>query len=682
MSDFLQPKDPFLLKAIGVVEEHLSEEEFGVTELANQLSMSRSNLLRKIKSLTNLSASVFIRKVRLHHARRLLQSNELTSSEVSYKVGFGSTSYFTKCYREEFGTTPAKQQPDKENVDENGSNASKKRKWIYFAVPSLIILLVLVWILHPGVASQKEFKSIAVLPFKNDSNDTTNVYIINGVMDAILSNLQKIEELKVTSRTTAEKYRGLNKSIPEISKELEVEYFVEGSGQKVGDRIVLSVQLIDAEKDQQIWSSRFERKNEDIFELQSEISKTIADQIQVIITPKAKRLIEKVPTESLEAYDLFLKGLDITNKANGGAELEKAIDYFKKAIDEDPYFANPHAYIAICYYYIDIYQVDKKYGNTINSYADKAILLDPELGEGLIAKAMYHTQNGQYDLAIEFLDKVLNLNPNSGWVHNFLSEIYRNNIPNTEKYLKHAIRGIQNAISDQDSIEASFTYLHLANALAQTGFIKESVKYVKQALAYNPENYFAEYLYIYIKMAQDLNLKQTKNELIDILEKDSSRIDVMQEIAKLCYTMEDYEEAWKYYEAFISIKQALQLDIYPAEDLKIAYVLRKLGQPDEAERFLNAYKAYIDSDNSIYKDLSTSAYYAYEGDINEGIKYFKAFTKQTDYFYWLILFLEIDPILLEMSQHDDFQPTVQKIKDNFWEQHQEIREMLEEEGVI
>ncbi|WP_425392012.1 helix-turn-helix domain-containing protein [Ekhidna sp.] len=681
MSDFLQPKDPFLLKAIGVVEEHLSEEEFGVTELANHLSMSRSNLLRKIKNQTDLSASVFIRKVRLHHARQLLQSNELTSSEVSYKVGFGSTSYFTKCYREEFGNTPGKQQAEADPVNNQPGIVAKKRKWLV-AIPSLIILGLLIWVVLPTEGSKKDIKSIAVLPFKNDSNDTTNVYIINGVMDAILGNLQKIEELKVTSRTTAEKYRGLNKSIPEISKELGVAYFVEGSGQKIGDQIVLSVQLIDAERDQQIWSNRFERKIEDIFQLQTEISKSIANEIQVIVTPKAKRLIEKVPTENLEAYDLFLKGLDITTTANSGAELERAIDYFEQAIEEDPYFANPHAYIAICYYYIDIYQIDQKYADTINSYADKAILLDPELGESLIAKALYHTQKGQYDLAIEFLDKVLNLNPNSGWVHNFLSEIYRSNIPNTKKYLKHAINGIQNAVSDQDSIEASFIYLNLANALAQTGFIDESVKYVKQALAYNPDNYFAEYLHTYIKMAQDFDLERTKSELIAILSKDSSRLDVMQEIAKVCYTMEDYEEAWKYYEAFVSIKKALQLDIYPGEDIKIAYVLRKLGKPNEAESYLKSYKAYIEVDKSIYKDLITSAYHAYRGDLDEGIKYFKAFTKQEDFFYWLILFLEKDPILLELSGHKEFQPTVQKIKDNFWRQHHEIRKMLEEEGMI
>lgn len=681
MSDFLEPKDPFLQKTINAVEEHLSEEEFGVTELAERLNMSRSNLLRKIKNLTGLSASVFIRKVRLHHAKQLLQINELTASEISYKVGFGSTSYFTKCYREEFGNTPGKQQTEPDHSTINPEIKSGRNKWL-IAVPSLVILSLLVWVFFPSEASKKDIKSIAVLPFKNDSNDTTNVYIINGVMDAILGNLQKIEELKVTSRTTAEKYRGNQKSIPEISEELGVGYFVEGSGQKIGDQIVLSVQLIDAEKDQQIWSNRFEREIEDIFELQSEISKTIASEIEVIVSSKAKRLIEKVPTENLQAYDLFLKGLDITKKANSSEELYQAIGYYEEAIAEDPYFANPHAYIAICYYYIDIYQIDQKFGDTINSYADKAILLDPELGESLIAKALYHAQNGQFDLAIEFLDKVLRLNPNSGWVHNFLSEIYRNNIPNTEKYLQHAIRGIQNAISDQDSIEASFTYLHLANALAQAGFIDESVKYIKQSIAFNPQNYHAEYLYVYIKMAQDFNLNRAKNGLIKILNKDSTRLDVMQEIAKVCYTMEDYENAWEYYEQFVAIKKLLQLDIYAGEDLKIAYVLYKLNRPDEAEKFMQSFKAYVDQDNSIYKDLALSGYYAVRGEVNEAIKYFKAFTEQKDFFYWLIMFLEQDPILLEMSGHQDFKPTLEQIKSNFWEHHEKMRTVLEDEGVI
>ncbi|MEQ9656587.1 helix-turn-helix transcriptional regulator, partial [Fulvivirga sp.] len=109
MSDFLKPKNTFLQKVVAVIEDNLADEHFGVTELAESISMSRSNLLRKVKQETGESVSVLIRNVRLHHAKGLLKKNELTVSEIAYKVGFSSTSYFTKCYRELFGYTPGEE---------------------------------------------------------------------------------------------------------------------------------------------------------------------------------------------------------------------------------------------------------------------------------------------------------------------------------------------------------------------------------------------------------------------------------------------------------------------------------------------------------------------------------------------------------------------------------------------
>ena len=682
MSDFLHPQDSFLQKVIHIIEAHLGEEEFGVSELSTALNMSRSNLLRKVKKLTGVSVSVYIRKVRLHHAKSLLKDEILTVSEISFKVGFSSTSYFTKCFREEFGYTPGNQKHQKAELNNSDYRSVNKLKWI---IPVFLIAITTILVFkfyQKEEATTKAAKTIAVLPFNNNSADSSNVYIINGVVDAILDNLQKIEELQVTSRTTAERYRGASKTIQEIARELEVSYFVEGSGQKIGDRIVLSVQLIDGEQDRQIWSNRFERKLEDIFQLQSEISKTIANEIEVRISSKAQRLIDKIPTKNMVAYDLFLKGQDLTNHADETEELEQAVHYFEEAITEDPYFAQPHAYIAICYYYMDLFQADQQYAEKINSYADKAILLDPELGESLIAKALFYMQDQQYELAIEFFEKVLRLNPNSGWVHNFLSSIYANYIPNTEKYLAHAIRGIKMAVSDQDSIEASFSYLHLSNALIQTGFIEEAEKYIRKSLDYNSSNFFSQYLHVYIKQAQNLDLERAKNELKEILQKDTTRLEIIQELAKVCYTMKNYQEAWIYYEKLLTIKDALKLDIYKEESIKIAFTLQQLNKDEKANELIGSFKEFLDSDNSIYVDLNASSYHVVNGDLDQGIKHLKAFTKQKDFFYWIILFLEKDPIIQRMSGHKDYQQTIDQIKSNFWEQHHEIRKVLLREGVI
>ncbi|MEP2023192.1 helix-turn-helix domain-containing protein, partial [Reichenbachiella sp.] len=354
MSEFPYAKNEFLNKVIAAIEENLSDENFGVTELADQISMSRSNLLRKVKSATGLSVSLLIRQVRLHHAKELLNEGNLNVSEISYKVGFSSTSYFTKCFREHYGYPPGEE--GKRSLEQPEAPPPKKSKPTIFIgiVIGLLIVGSLLFFYTQDINETTLLleKSIAVLPFKNNSDDATNVYLINGLTDAILNNLQKIEDLKVTSRTTVEKYREVIRTIPELSEELNVNYFIEGSGQKIGDQILLSIQLIDARNDHPIWSQRYERKSKDIFQLQMEVAKNIAMEIEAVITPEEEQRIEKIPTENMIAYDYYLQGLEFARQETSEG-LTAALGFFEKAIAEDEQFAAAYAYIAICYYYLD-----------------------------------------------------------------------------------------------------------------------------------------------------------------------------------------------------------------------------------------------------------------------------------------------------------------------------------------
>ena len=690
MSDFQPSKNPFIQKLVVVIEDNLADENFGVSELAESISMSRSNLLRKVKQVTGESVSVLIRNVRLSNAKILLKDDSITVSEVSFKVGFNSTSYFTKCFRELYGYTPGEagnktQLNEAEEMTLTARISVERKKGIIVGliVTLGVLLAILFFILpkeEPGIPKGLS-KSIAVLPFKNDSADSSNVYFMNGLMEAILDNFQKIEDIRVTSRTSVEKYRGISKTIPELSKELNVSYFIEGSGQKIGDDILLTIQLIEAPSDKHLWSRRYKRNMKDVFKLQSEVAKSIASEINAIITPEENKRIESVPTKNLVAYDYYLQGLVLLRDETGNGLVE-SIEQFKKAILEDGEFANAYAYIAVAYYYLDWFQVEKKHTEDLKNYADKAMLLDSVLGESQIANALYFMQLEEYEQAISSFEKVLDYYPNTAWVHNFLSNIYANIMPNTEKYLEHALQGIQSAVAGADSTTTSYTYLHLSNALAQSGFIEEAESFVQKSLAYNSENLYSQYLYSYIRLATDYNLEQTKSDLIKILQKDTTRLDVIQEIAKICYTKEDYEESWTYYSKLINIKKALQLDIYQSEDVKIGFVLEQLGKEEEAKAYYESYLEYAENDESLYKDLSLSAYYATAGNIDEAMNYLKAFSEQDNYQYWIVLFLEKDPILQQMEHHPDYKSTLKKINDKYWTKHRQIRIKLEEEGML
>jgi TolB-like protein/AraC-like DNA-binding protein len=269
----------FLEKITEIINENISDEQFGVSELAQKVGMSRSNLLRKVKSLTGKSVSQYIRLVRLERSIELLKDADLNISEIGFRVGFGSSSYFIKCFHEEYGYPPGEFEinnkteieSDFELPTQQEPTEAIQNKSPFYWIGGIIITIVLiafVW-LNPNLLSRNDSdKSIAVLPFINDSSDSTNIHIINGLLESVLNNLQKIEDLRVVSRTSVEKYRNQPKNISEIAKELDVTYIVEGSGQKIDNQILLNIQLIEAQTDRHLWANQYKNEVADIFTLQ------------------------------------------------------------------------------------------------------------------------------------------------------------------------------------------------------------------------------------------------------------------------------------------------------------------------------------------------------------------------------------------------------------------------------
>lgn len=674
----------FIEKAEAIIQENISNEAFGVSELADAMNLSRSNLFRKIKKDTQLSASVFIRQVRLKKGMELLKQRKFTVSEISYQVGFGNTSYFIKCFREYYGFPPGevgKQKGADKNEDIQFS-VLKEYKWYIWVTVVLIVLAGAVVLLRKenSLPANPE-KSIAVLPFKNESSDSLNLYFVNGLMETTLNNLQKMGDLRVISRTSVEKYRNTTMSVPEIAGELNVSYLVEGSGQKVGNKVMLHIQLIEASGDQPVWVEQYSREVGDVFALQNEVARKIADAIEAVVTPAELKQIEKIPTENLLAYDYYLQALDLYySRTTEG--LKKAILLFEKAIENDEQFALAYANVAISYYFLDVNQKQKQYTERINNFADKALLYDPKSAESLIAKALYYMQTEEYRLALPHLEKALEYNPNSSAVVQMLGDLYARVIPNTGKYLEYALKGIQLDIASNDSITRSYIYLHLSNALIQSGFVDESFTYINKSLDYNPANYYSPLLKVFILFAKEGNLEQTKELLIKEWNKDTTRLDILQEVAKFYYYQEDFDSAYYYYEKFVRARENNNLDIYPQEDAKISLVYKKMGFEEDAKRFFNAYAEYCKKDQSIYKSASMAVKYAYEGKSEEAIGQLKVFATQDNYQYWILIFFDKDPILEPLKKHPEYNRIIKKINDRFWEKQHNLKRLLRDKGLI
>ncbi len=687
----------FLSEAKSIVLDNISNEQFGVSELADKMHTSRSSLLRKIKKHTNLSASQFIREIRLQKAAALLVETELTASEIAFEVGFSNPSYFTKCYREYYGYPPSETKTKKEEEKEEEWNAALenndtneaviKRSNInrYIIAITSIAIVAIIYFFKDHFTSSKsntnKEKSVAFLPFENLSEDNSNLYFINGVMESSRNNLQKIKDLRVISRTSTEKYRKNPKTVSEIAEELQVNYLIEGSGQKIGNEVLLSIQLIDANADSPIWSEQYKYELNDVFELQNTIAKKIAFAIEANVTPKELELIDKIPTKNLLAYDFYLKGLEHQNEQSE-AGLNKAIVNFEKAIEEDSKYANAYAQIAICYYYLDSNKIEKKYLDKLNEYADNALLYDATSELPLIAKALYYINTNEFKLAIPYLEKALEYNPNASSAVLILSDLYARVVPDTDKYLTYALKGIKLNVGANDSVSKSYIYLHLSNALVQNGFAKEASEYIEASLKYNPSNPYAPYLKNFIDYANNKDLKMLTSKMSIEWQKDTTRADITQELAKMYYFQEDYTNALFYYEKYIDILATNKIDLYPAENIKIAYSYKKMGFSEKAEQYLKKYKDYLEKDESIYKDASLAVLYLYENMPDKAIEAYNTFGLHDGFQYWVLLFIREDPLLKRLENHPKYEETIGKIEAQFWKKHNKLKETLEEEKLL
>jgi len=678
-------RNEFLTELNAIIEQNIANEAFGVSELADAMNMSRSNLLRKVKKETHLSVSQLISQVRLTRAMELLRTTSLNVSEISHEVGFNSPSYFIKCFRERYGYPPGEigKYPPEENAEANDvpDVVNAKRRYIRIGIGVILMIAIGVtgfFIRSSFTETKRMEKSIAVLPFKNESNDSTNVYLINGLMEATLNNLQQLKELSVVSRTSAEKYRNTSKSIPEIARELNVSYFVEGSGQKIGDQILLNIQLIDAATDKHLWAKQYRRETKEIFELQQEIARNIADEIEIIVSPEENEQLEQKPTDNLAAYDAYLKGRDLFYKSTG-QDLVASIYWFKKAIEEDHEFGHAYANLAIVYYYLDIFSLNKRYALELSTTADNALLYAPQSDMSLVAKALDYAYKRQYQQAVTYFEKALEYNPNSGLVLHYLNEFYSMHVPNPVKHLKNALQKVKTE-PPVDSSVIAFDYFHLSNALFETGFLDEAVVYINKSLAYDPHGYFSGYFSAYVLNMKDNNMPRIKAMLLAELHKDTTRFVVIQEVGKMCFLMRDYDESFKYYQWFVKTRDRLHLDLLKNEDLRIAIVYEKMGRTQEAKKFVTSFKNYADDDLTIYKHLHLAIYWCYQGDKRKALDHLKLYAKEKTISYPATL-IASDPLFDLVAPLPEFNSIMADIQATFDETHAQLAEMLKEDGL-
>src|SRR5438876_6547669 len=273
-------------------------------------------------------------------------------------------------------------------------------------------------------------RSIAVLPFQNLSNDKDNAYFAEGIQDEILTRLSNIAELTVISRTSTQHYKSAPENLREIAKQLGVAHIVEGSVQKSADAVRVNVQLIKAANDSHLWSETFDRKLTDIFSVESEVAKAIADQLQAKLTGQEREVIAAKPTDNPQAYDSYLRGLAYSLKpANTTANALGAQKYLREAVRLDPKFALAWALLSYNNargYITAMLQPTLALREETRQAAETALALQPNLGEAVLAKGFYHYAClKDYDTAERYFEQAREFLPNSSQIPESLAYVAR-----------------------------------------------------------------------------------------------------------------------------------------------------------------------------------------------------------------------------------------------------------------
>lgn len=304
-----------------------------------------------------------------------------------------------------------------------------------FTIIGVLLLVIALmayqrWGHRPDDSPDPNKKSIAVLPFESRSEDKANAYLADGIQDEILTHLSKIGDLKVISRTSTLHYKSAPENLPEIAKQLGVANILEGSVQKSGDRVRINVQLIRAANDSHLWAETYDRQVGDIFDVESEVSKAIAEQLRVELTGKGGQAVGTKPTDNPEAYDAYLRGLAYTLRGiNFAANALAAQKHLREAVRLDPKFARAWALLARVDangYLTTILQVTDALREEARQAAETALSLQPNLGEAVFAKGYYYYAClKDYDTAVRYFEQAGRLLPNSSEIPEFLARIAR-----------------------------------------------------------------------------------------------------------------------------------------------------------------------------------------------------------------------------------------------------------------
>jgi TolB-like protein len=567
-----------------------------------------------------------------------------------------------------------------------GEEVKSKIKPLYYVLAGIVVVLaaIIIWQLlptketSPAITEEVE-KSIAVLPFRNDSPNQENEYFCNGMMESILTNLQKIGDLRVKSRTDVEQYRKTDKDLKTISRELKVAFILEGSVQKVGDNIRITAQLIEGNTGDHLWAENYDGKyTEEIFKFQSDIANRIASALNAVITTEEKQELATPSIINITAYDYILRARDEQWKFwffNDTVALNNAERLYYKALKLDPNYAP--GWTARGSIYWDRHggseeYYEENYLDSVLWYCEKASQIDPEQGFGM--KGMVYHSRGDIQEAIRNYEKEIKNGGDN--IHGILLRLGYIYIFN-----KDYQKGISLIWKALHAAKASpKVYGHVLNRLAYAylwmGDYKEAENYYLRARDMEASLLASCFLHYYqadFQTALDCSMycSQTPSGAC------------LYFLGNTYFQLRDFENAVKYYRQFREYRQAyreVQLDNLYREGI----ALIELGMKEEGMKLIEEQLSLLEKRKKLDRpdgyDYHLAAISAYRGDHEKAIQYLQDYDKKVFIASHLIIpiyFAQYDILFLPLWNNSDFKVLLKQVLDEKEAGRAEVRELME-----
>jgi len=543
----------FIRKLTEITLANLENEAFGGKELSAEADVRVSIINKRLQFISHKTINQFIREVRLDRAMEMLRQGSVTASEVAFKVGFSSPAYFSTCFSEYFGFPPSEvkkrefSKPE-ENASEKISDAVEgkqelkpfrpklveptlpvKKRPLYriYRYAAAVMVLIAVWFAFyywpfekntgnssSGPMSNSDY-SIAVLPFKNLSKEGDYMYFADGVTGSILNNLMYIDKLKVISLISAEIDGPGNQSTSDIVKKTEANYILSGSIQYDSGRFLILVQLTKAKNNLQIWSDKMEGEMSDIFKVQSDIAKKIANELQTVLSQKEIKQINRIPTMNMEAYSYYLKGRYFLNRRENK---ETSLEYFKKAIATDPYYAEAYAGLGDAIFILTAGKFFPRPKGYIEAKKQilRALELDNNLAEAhATLGALLAFGEWKWEEAGNELQEAIRLNPNCITAHQYYGEMLL-----ILRQFKEA-RTHLNLASELEPTSSLILILS-ARCYSAEGKFPEALEDCRKVIELTPQFWDAYFynFYIYRRSGEELKAVDAIEQALSVLEAD------------------------------------------------------------------------------------------------------------------------------------------------------------------